>query len=84
MGNSWINVTIPEENNSLDTLVLKIKKLEVENEYLKQKINYIIKEFENIPNAVRQFGYVELKYNFSKDKIVLIEKKDGGIEGGEK
>lgn len=75
MSKSWTNGKIPEAYSTQDNLVLKIKLLETELAFVKSKLDSSLREFENVYDSIKEYGYIELSYG--KDCIVLVEKKEG-------
>jgi hypothetical protein len=75
-------VTLPEQFDQYDSFVEQIELLKFEKERLRKKLDRLYQELENIPNAVRQYGYVDICYDKNK-KITLIEKPTDKTEVSE-
>lgn len=69
---SYTNVTIPEYYDTVHTLMDRIKVLELEKKMELQKREALEKILHNIPEAVKEWGYVDIEYG--NEKITLVEK----------
>lgn len=71
---SYTNVWLPNRFSTLSTLAKRVLDLEHEVEYLNNKLNEYEKILYNIPEAVKEYGYVDIKNDSGDFKITLIEK----------
>ena len=66
-----------------DKMADKIAELEFKLKRAEDKINYLQSEFENIPDAIERYGYVDLKLNGGQViTLVRLTKKEpqGGAD----
>jgi DNA-binding transcriptional regulator YhcF (GntR family) len=87
MGAHW-NVTIPEHvyGDYIRVQAVDWHKQQAELEYLKDRLKYVVNEFENVFESVEQHGYVELRrgsetltlveQDTNKDEIIKALKED--------
>lgn len=70
---AYTNVEIPELYSIKDRLREQIQELELKNKILSDKVFSLHNILKNIPEAVQEYGYVEITYEDIKMK--LIEKR---------
>lgn len=75
---AYTNITIPERFSTISQLREKIRYLEFK---LKEEQNLsedLFKELENIPEAIEQYGYVDIEWRGKKMKLVkfIVESKE--------
>lgn len=70
----YTNVHIPNFNSIENLQAKKIAELELLVKLSENKVRHLEGILDNIPAAVREYGYVDINID-SKNKITLIEKK---------
>lgn len=70
MRRSHTNVTISSRFDSRAQLMDRVEELEFKLKQAEQKINGLHSELENIPNAVIEWGYVDICWDGKKIKLV--------------
>lgn len=73
---SYTNATIPNRYSSISICNDKIKKLEFENKLLNEKLDAYEKEFYNIFEAIKDYGFIEFKDERGKLIMKLVEGKE--------
>ena len=72
---SHTNVTIPDRFSTQDTLVEKIHLLEFQLKRKTDQLDYLEKEFANIPEAIEKYGYVDLSNSNGRFVMRIIKDK---------
>lgn len=75
MSRYYTNVDLPDQFDNEYQMFLSIKHKDLEIELLKKRVDDLHSILENIPNAVIEHGYVEIKWDKNK-KIILVSKDD--------
>ena len=78
---AWTNVTLPNRFSLSETLRERIVMLQCELDLKDKKISYLEKEFENIPEAIKQYGYVDLSDHKGKFIMRLVDGSPGALSG---
>lgn len=67
-----INVQIPNDlKRERKEYLTKISLLNKELEITKKEVEYLEDELENIPNAIKEYGYIEIPLNGEIVKLVV-------------
>lgn len=69
---AWTNAEVPDRFDTKTQLREKIFDLENKIKWLNAQLDNYDREFHNIPKAIEEFGYVELKCDGRTIKIGLI------------
>ena len=78
---SHTNGQIPDRYSSLAQLRKRVADLEHELNYVNGLYSSIEKEFYNVPEAVKQYGYVDLHDASGRLIITLVEKTAASDKG---
>lgn len=71
---SYTNVDITR-NRLYEDLDKKIILLQAEKDYIAKELEYALNELKNIPEAINEYGYVDLTYDTGKT-MRLIKQED--------
>lgn len=71
MSRYYTNVHIPEQFGSLERLQNDLKIKELHLKIALEKADYLLQILENIPNAIAEFGYVDLTYDNGKKEMKI-------------
>lgn len=69
---SYTNITIPHYSETAHRLALEVDILKLERDRAIKQRDDLISLLENIPDAIREFGYVEIRSGVSKETIKLV------------
>lgn len=68
------NVTVPESFDRKIELMEKIEVLELQKQQLSKRLGYVEAEFQNVFEAIKKYGYVDLSYE--GETIRLVQKNE--------
>lgn len=71
MSRYYTNVTLPDQFDQSDSFIEQIELLKFQNDRLNKKLDRLYRELENIPNAIEEYGYVDLSYENGKKQMKI-------------
>jgi hypothetical protein len=67
----YTNVEIPEQFDQRDSFIEQIELLKFEKTRLIKKNEYLYSVLENIPNAIIEYGHVDLRFDNGKKTLKI-------------
>ena len=71
MSRFYTNVYIPDQFDQQKSLIEQIELLKFEKSRLNKEIESLYLLLENIPNAIEEYGYVNLSYDRNKKQMKI-------------
>lgn len=72
MSRSYTNVSIPNYYGTAHMLLSENDKLKRENENLRSQRDALVREMQNIMQAVKEWGYVDIEDESDRTKVRLV------------
>lgn len=68
---SYVNETMPEWTPVMRVDEIAFKRLEMEREFYMTKYNQVVRQMENMVDACKDYGYVELEWREKKFRFTM-------------
>jgi hypothetical protein len=72
---SYTNETMPEWTPRIQIDELRFRQLEMENKFWSEKYNQVVRKLENMVDACKEYGYVEVTWGSKSFRFTMEEIK---------